>query len=246
MYVRTHVRMNRCKCKSVSKEVSQSIHIQARARAAEMQAQSPERAKAILRKCDGADASRVLARRNMHKTAWSKLMDAADIVVGRLECTLPLLTMACLSKRWGTDKAQQKDWSEYGDTMALGLQIQGLFNHEKPHFGCSEPDEDSTEEEWNYYKAQWQKAGFCSPVFVLFDQIDAQEHQVDILSWSRTLLTKFPPSRVAELHPDICQAVRPALQLAYCVQALVSPIPMAFGSTAENVWYCIGEPKGGK
>ena len=219
---------------------------------------APEAAKELLRKCDGCDAAKVVARKHLHKTAWSKVQEALSVLA---DYRLPLATKICLAQRFVSDSAKDRNWRAY----TAALELRGLtedddvtFDGTAPAFkDCIPDEEDHTSEyasqitdrerqwcydsmgAWDYWKKHFLKAVWSSVVFQLFEEVRTEKKQ--LLLYAEATVAAIAIEGEVALH--IQDAAMPALRVARCVGAVLNCEPFALGSTPEDVWYCMGEPK---
>ena len=145
----------------------------------------PELAKELIRKCNGCDAAKAIARRTMHKTQWSKLMESCDLIVGPLEYELPLKTKICLAKRYGTDSGKNKSWAHLKDCTSMATQA-GVFKHQSPRFVDCMPDDDDAEG-WIYWRTHYLQTCWSSGIFVMFEEVHHQHQQESILAYAKAM-----------------------------------------------------------
>lgn len=199
----------------------------------------PEQAKELIRKCNGCDAAKAIARRTMHKTQWSKLMESCDLIVGPLEYELPLKTQICLAKRYGTDSGKNKSWAHLKDCTSMATQA-GVFKHQSPRFVDCMPDDDDAEG-WIYWRTHYLQTCWSSGIFVMFEEVHHQHQQESILAYAKAMTDGSV--KVHEDHsPEVDAILEGPRRVARMCAATLKPKPHYLGSTPEDVWFCFGQP----
>ena len=174
-------------------------------------------------------------------TAWNEL--------ARLEYTIPPETHICLTNRFALDSSRSNEWKQYGKCLKLRGELSWdetpgpapEFNREEPDFQSCMPDESSTDEQlWEYYTDHYRKACFPSSVFQLFENVKNIDAQRNLLQYSDAILDAT--AEYNSMKPSVQDMVKPARELALCIQALLRPVPFSRGCSPENVWFCFGEP----